>query len=169
MRYWGRSLVSLHRCAPLLTRSSPEDSMRLRPLCRDEDAMDLPPGLQLSFEDNPSWEDRDFIDDGLGAYNAPFLRDSRYSYFGIFLRDEADAIHAGLVGNCYAGWLFVNLLWVAAGLRRSGVGSRLIAEAERHARAFGCHSAWVDTFSFQAPGFYPRFGYREFARLDYPP
>jgi len=131
---------------------------------------DLPSGLRLSFEKDPSWEDRDFIDEGLGAYNAPFLRDSRYSYFGIFVRDETDGgIRAGLVGNCYAGWLFINLLWVGAELRRSGIGSRLIAAAEQHAAEFGCHSAWVDTFSFQAPNFYPRFGYREFARLDYPP
>ena len=85
------------------------------------------------------------------------------------MRDAAGAIRAGLIGHCYAGWLFVALLWVHVDLRRAGIGSRLIAEAERHAREFGCHSAWVDTFSFQAPDFYPRFGYREFARLDYPP
>ena len=108
------------------------------------------------------------------AYNAPFLRDPRYSYFGIFLRDAAAGasdgpIRAGLIGHCYAGWMFIALIWVAADLRRSGIGSRLIAAAEQHAIEFGCHSAWVDTFSFQAPDFYPRFGYREFARLDCPP
>ena len=65
--------------------------------------MKLPPGLRLSFEDNPSWDDREIVDDGLGEYNAPFLDDPRYSYFGIFVRDEADKIRAGLVGNCYAG------------------------------------------------------------------
>ena len=134
----------------------------------------LPPGLKLSFENEPLWEDRELIDEGLGAYNAPFLRDPRYSYFGIFLRqgaaDASDgAIRAGLIGHCYAGWLFIALLWVHADLRRSGIGSRLIATAEQHAIEFGCHSAWVDTFSFQAPDFYPRFGYREFARLDCPP
>jgi GNAT superfamily N-acetyltransferase len=131
--------------------------------------MDLPPGLRLSFEKDPSWEDRETVDDGLGAYNAPFLRDPKYSYFGVFVRDDAGMIRAGLIGNCYAGWLFVNLLWVHEELRRSGIGSRLIAEAERHAREFGCHSAWLDTFSFQGPSFYPKFGYHEFARLDYPP
>jgi hypothetical protein len=44
-----------------------------------------------------------------------------------------------------------------------------MAEAERHGRAFGCHSAWVDTFTFQGPNFYPKLGYVEFARIDYPP
>jgi GNAT superfamily N-acetyltransferase len=132
-------------------------------------AMDLMPGLRLSFENNPSRDDREFIDESLGHYNAPFLRDSSWSYFGIFVRDEAGAIHAGLIGHCYAGWLFIALLWVHADLRRHGIGSGLIAEAERHAIEFGCHAAYVDTFSFQGPDFYPKFGYSEFARLDYPP
>jgi predicted N-acetyltransferase YhbS len=131
--------------------------------------MDLPPGLRISFENNPSWDDREMIDQALGAYNTPFLRNPGYSYFGIFVRDDGGAIQAGLIGHCYAEWLFTALLWVRADLRRGGIGSRLIAEAERHARKFGCHSAWVDTFSFQGPEFYPRLGYREFARLDLPP
>lgn len=32
-----------------------------------------------------------------------------------------------------------------------------------------CHSAWVDTFSFQARGFYEKLGYTVFGQLDYPP
>ena len=131
--------------------------------------MSLPPGMRLSFEDDPPQHDREAIDEALGAYNAPFLADPRYSYFGVFVRDDAATIRAGLIGNCYAGWLFVNLLWVHAELRRMGIGKQLIAEAERHAIAFGCHSAWLDTFSFQGPEYYPNLGYGEFARLDYPP
>ncbi len=131
--------------------------------------MELPPGLRLGFENNPSWEDRELIDDGLGAYNAPFLRDPSYAYFGIFVRGESGAIRAGLIGHVYAGWLFVNLLWAHADLRRGGIGRGLLAEAEQRALALGCHSAWLDTFSFQAPEFYRKLGYREFARLDYPP
>jgi GNAT superfamily N-acetyltransferase len=131
--------------------------------------MELPPGLRLSIEKNPSWEDRDRVDDGLGAYNAAFLRDNSYDYFGIFVRGDAGVIRAGLIGHVYAGWLFVNLLWVHGDLRRGGIGRGLLEEAERRGAGLGCHSVWLDTFSFQAPEFYRKLGYREFARLDYPP
>lgn len=131
--------------------------------------MELPAGLRLSAESPPSWDDREIVDNGLGDYNAAFMRDNSYDYFGLFVRDDAGAIRAGLIGHAYAGWLFVALLWVHADLRRSGVGSALMAEAERRASSFGCHSAWLDTYSFQAPEFYRKLGYREFARLDCPP
>jgi GNAT superfamily N-acetyltransferase len=134
-----------------------------------EPALDLPPGHRLSVEQNPSGHDRQFIDEALGDYNAAFLQDNSYDYFGLLVRDETDAIRAGLIGNCYAGWLFINLLWVHGDLRRRGVGSGLIAEAERRAIEFGCHSAYVDTFSFQGPNFYPKFGYRVIGTIDYPP
>jgi GNAT superfamily N-acetyltransferase len=131
--------------------------------------VDLPAGCRLSIEANPSWADREFIDERLGDYNEAFLTDSRYDYFGIFVRDEAGEIRAGLMGSLYAGWLHINLLWVRSDLRRQGVGTALIAEAEERAIAFGCHAAFVDTFSFQGPDFYPRFGYEVFGTLDYPP
>jgi predicted N-acetyltransferase YhbS len=131
--------------------------------------MDLPPGCRLSIEQNPSSADRLTIDEALGDYNAAFLRDNRYDYFGLIVRDESEAIRAGLIGHSYAGWLFINLLWVHTELRRTGIGTGLVAEAERRAIAFGCHSAYVDTFSFQGPDFYPKFGYEVFGTLDYPP
>ena len=72
-------------------------------------------------------------------------------------------------GETYCGWLFVKYLWVSDGLRSRGVGRELMARAEDRARERGCHSAWMETFSFQARGFYEKLGYEEFGRLDYPP
>jgi len=132
--------------------------------------MDLPSGCWLSIEPNPSWDDREFIDSRLGDYNEPYLKDARYDYFGLFVRNEPGTIRAGLIGSLYGNWLFTNLLWVHAELRRRRIGSSLLGEAERRAIAFGCHWASIDTFSFQAPDFYKKLGYEEFARLDeYPP
>ena len=131
--------------------------------------MPLPPGLYLSNVDEVSHEDRHALIDALGAYNNAFLGELAAASVGFFVRDRAGEMRAGLIGYTYAGWLFINLLWVHADLRRGGVGRGLMAEAERRARELGCHSAWVDTFTFHAPEFYPRLGYREFGRLDYPP
>jgi ribosomal protein S18 acetylase RimI-like enzyme len=42
--------------------------------------------------------------------------------------------------------------------------------AEEVAQKKHCIGIWLETFSFQAPGFYRKLGYSEFGRLaDYPP
>jgi GNAT superfamily N-acetyltransferase len=86
----------------------------------------------------------------------------------VLLRREG-RVAGGLAGETYAGWLFIRYLWLEEALRRGGLGRAVIAAAEARARERGCHSAWVDTFSFQAPGFYAKQGYVEFGRLPYPP
>lgn len=131
--------------------------------------MDLLQGLSLSIEERPALADREAIDDALEEFNRPYLRDPTFGRIGLFIRNEAGGIVAGLDASYYAGWLFVINLWVERQLRGRGIGSDLLAEAERLAVERGCHSAWLDTFSFQAPEFYRRFGYEVFGTLDYPP
>jgi len=131
--------------------------------------VDLPEGLRLTIEDRPSAEDWDRLGRALDAYNRPFLGETGFSRMGFFVRNDAGEILAGLVGSTYAGWLFVAELWVHADLRRRGIGSQLLDLAEGRAKALGCHSAMLDTFSFQGPEFYPRFGYEAYGTLDYPP
>ncbi|MNJ78333.1 hypothetical protein D3C77_760620 [compost metagenome] len=42
--------------------------------------------------------------------------------------------------------------------------------AEDLAREKGCVGIWLDTFDFQAPGFYQKLGFTEFGQLeDFPP
>ena len=137
--------------------------------CRTGMTMDLPPGCRLSVEDQPSPAVRDLLGRELGKHNRPFLRNPKWQRLGVFVRDRDGDIAAGLAGHTYGDWLFVEELWVRADLRGRGIGRELVKLAEARARERGCHSAWLDTFSFQAPEFYPKLGYREFGRLDYPP
>ena len=54
-------------------------------------------------------------------------------------------------------------------LRGQGIGSKIMSAAETEAKKRGCKYAFVDTFSFQAPGFYTKLGYQEvFALTEYP-
>ena len=63
-------------------------------------------------------------------------------------------------------WLRVEVLWVDEAARGKGIGSRLLAEAERLAREMGARNAALETFEWQAPRFYQKHGYEEVARLE---
>jgi GNAT superfamily N-acetyltransferase len=79
--------------------------------------------------------------------------------------DTSDGVLAGgLSGVISWGWLFIDALWVDAAARGQGVGRTLMARAETHAAAEGCHAVWLDTF--QARGFYEALGYTMFGALD---
>lgn len=76
----------------------------------------------------------------------------------------------GLNGGTAWGWLYVSHLWVDDLARHHGLGSALMAEAERLARERGMRGAHLTTASFQARGFYEKLGYELFGQLgDMPP
>ena len=84
------------------------------------------------------------------------------------LRDS-DQIAGGLIGHTNWDWLHIEVLSVAAYLRGQGYGRKLMEEAERIAGARGCIGSWLDTHTFQSPGFYEHLGYRIFGTLpNYP-
>jgi len=131
--------------------------------------MIVPRDLRLSVENDPTREDCTFLDRSLDRLNADRWPMPQPRRFAVFLRSGEGKIEAGLDAFSYGGWLFVHNLWITEARRRRGLGRLLMAEAEQRARALGCHSAWLDTFSFQAPGFYQRLGYEIFGTLDHPP
>lgn len=107
---------------------------------------------------------------GLRAYNIAQTEDTHYTLLRLFLRDATGKVVGGLLGEISWGWLHISTLWLAEDLRKGGYGTRLMAAAETEAISRGCHSAFLDTFSFQARPFYERLGYEVFGRLDaYPP
>ena len=113
---------------------------------------------------------RDAILGRLMAFNEQQTGSRDFRPLAVLLRDENGATIGGLWGRTAWKWLFIELLFVPEELRRTGVGRELMRRAEAEAKARGCHAAWLDTFSFQARGFYEKLGYSVFGRLDdYPP
>lgn len=105
---------------------------------------------------------------GLKDFNRQF-GSAEWRELTIYSRDLHGHVDAGLNGFTSWGWLFVKLLWVSEPLRGMGMGSRLLAAAEAEARTRGCRGVWLDTFGFQARGFYEKRGYRLFGELgDFP-
>lgn len=89
----------------------------------------------------------------------------------VWALDESGTLAAGLAGRTWAGWLHVELLWVDEVHRGKGLGAQLLAGAEESARTErGCTRARVETWDFQAPGFYRKQGYEVVGEVpDYPP
>lgn len=86
------------------------------------------------------------------------------------IHDAAGRVVAGIAADVCGGWLMVHALWVDDTRRGEGLGQALLAEAEQQARALGAHAVTLDTFSWQAEGFYLKQGYEVFGRLqDFPP
>ncbi|GGW29443.1 N-acetyltransferase [Streptomyces lucensis JCM 4490] len=89
----------------------------------------------------------------------------------VWALDTAGDLAGGLVGHTWTTWLHVTYLWVDARHRGTGLGSRLLAEAERIASTDrGCTASRLETWDFQAPHFYRRQGYEVVCVIpDYPP
>jgi GNAT superfamily N-acetyltransferase len=118
------------------------------------------------IEDEPSHQDVRALEDGLYGYNVKETGHADGRWLAMFVRDTERRVVAGLSGWTWAGWLKVANLWVREDLRHQGHGSALLQEAEKEAVARGCTRATLDTYSFQAPLFYQRLGYKIVAAVD---
>lgn len=79
---------------------------------------------------------------------------------------EGGEVIGGLFGATGYGYLHVDMLFVPESLRGAGLGRRLMQQAEDEAARRGCRGSYLDTFDFQARGFYERIGYTVFGQID---
>ena len=120
-------------------------------------------------EAEPDFAVREAILDVLIAHNSAAAGDGKWQPLAITVRDEAGIVAGGLWGYTLYSFLFVELLAMGEA-RGEGIGRKVMALAEAEARRRGCVGIWLDTFSFQAPWFYPKLGFTEFGRIPgHPP
>src|SRR5687767_4376683 len=109
------------------------------------------------------------IRDGLIAYNATKAGPPQYRPLVLSARDSKGKLVGGLSGLLYWNVLYIELLWLKEGARKAGLGRRLMQAAERRARRARKELVFLNSYSFQAPGFYRKLGYRSFGVIrNYP-
>ena len=107
----------------------------------------------------------EFITQKTRQYNKQFVDDD-YQPLSVHATSENGDVVGGLVGKTYWNYLEVEFLWVEDAHRRQGLAAKIMAEAEREARQRRCHTIILDTYEFQALGFYERIGFQQFGQLD---
>ncbi|CAA0160011.1 GNAT family N-acetyltransferase [Tenacibaculum maritimum] len=87
----------------------------------------------------------------------------------IIARDEQNEIIGGLYGRSIWGTLEIKTFVVKTENRNDGIGRKLITEAEKEAKNRNCRFISLDTFSFQAPEFYEKLGFKKIGtETDFP-
>lgn len=120
--------------------------------------------MNINVTDQPNSQDEDYVIGSLWAHNENYEPVDIRPLF-LTVTDDAGNIVAGLVARTWWGGLEVQYLWVSDDHRKSGYGRQLMEKAEEEARKRGCHMAYVDTFDFQARGFYEKLGYQVYGNL----
>jgi ribosomal protein S18 acetylase RimI-like enzyme len=125
--------------------------------------------MKFNITDKIKKQDEETIFRGLLEYNLARIEDKNPKDLGVYMEDEKGEILAGLIGNTHGNWMTVKFLWVSEKLRGQNIGSQILKKAEETAKERGCKYAFLDTFSFQAPEFYKKYGYKEkFVLEEYP-
>jgi GNAT superfamily N-acetyltransferase len=123
--------------------------------------------LRIALEPTPHDKQAKVLGEGLDAYNREHAGDYGDSEFVIGLRDDTGALIGGVLADVYWGAMFLKYVWLDKSVRRQGIGSKLIRAVEDEGRKRGCTMAHLDTFSFQARGFYEKLGYAVFGTLEW--
>jgi putative oxidoreductase len=121
---------------------------------------------ELVIETDPSPEQIQYLEDRIYQFNAGVTRITDGEWLAIFVRDDAGRVLAGIAGATWGGTCEIRQFWVEESERRRGLGTRLLAAAEREARRRGCTQIVLQSFSFQAPAFYARHGFTTVTAME---
>lgn len=129
--------------------------------------------MNIEVTSFPSQEDLKTLSDGIKSYNQDHLPDEVVfepdTRFLVLARNETGNVVGGIKANAYWNYCLIELLWIAEEYRGAGIGSQLMASAEKFAKGKGFEYIRTETVSFQAKPFYVKLGYKVFGELpDYP-
>ena len=124
----------------------------------------------LEIPDVPNRADREIILNRLIEFEGAAAGPPDIKPLSILVKGASGETLGGLWGNTVFRWLVVELVFIPETARGRGLGLEIMTRAEAIARDRGCIGIWLDTYSFQARGFYEKLGFNVFGQIDdHPP
>lgn len=122
---------------------------------------------ELEQPDDNAWQ---VIGGGIHKFNIQQAGGDGGKPVCFLLYGPEQEVAGGVIGETHWDWLYIKLMFIREDLRGEGYGHQLLDLAENEARKRGSKNVYLDTFSFQAPEFYKKYGYTVFGTLpDFPP
>ena len=114
------------------------------------------PASEFVIQTDPAPEQVQYLEDRIYEFNSSVTRITDGEWLAIFVRDDTGQVIAGICGNTWGGCCEIRQFWVEEAQR----------SAEHEARRRGCNQIFLMTFTFQAPGFYAKRGFKTIASVD---
>ena len=112
------------------------------------------------------------IINGINDFNLSVVRaiSAHWTPLEFVIKDKDGNEIAGiLAGIGYWNGLEIKILWVDENFRNNGLATKLLNYVETTAKEKGATISMLDTFDFQAPGFYLKNGYDQIGEInDFP-
>jgi GNAT superfamily N-acetyltransferase len=124
--------------------------------------------LKIQKTVNPTVDTQDFLwaklrEYSLGKLNLP---DHETNEFFTLEVKEGGNLIAGAICYFYFKGLNLQLLWVDEGHRGKKIGEQLLAHIEEEAHNLKARLIFLYSFSFQAPKFYLKYGYKQVGIIE---
>jgi ribosomal protein S18 acetylase RimI-like enzyme len=108
----------------------------------------------------PTQKEIQFLDDMIYEHNVGETDRNDGKLFSKLIHDSNKNIVAGITGWTWAGACEITLFWVKHDYRNKGYGKTLLNAVEAEAKKERCKTIFLRSYSFQAPGFYLKYGYK---------
>lgn len=121
--------------------------------------------IKIAVDHKPKEASIAALREGIVGFNASFLHE-KASQFIITAQNSKNDVIGGATIWEYSDALYIDILWVEENYRDIGIGSRLINTIVEQAQRKNIKKLFVDTYDFQASGFYIKHGFFIIGRLE---
>lgn len=104
-------------------------------------------------------EDALAVDEGLGVYNDGAAPLHEVRPLACFARQGDGRVVGGAIGRTWGHHAELQQLWVDEAYRHRGIATSLLERFHAEGAARGCDTFYLETWTFQAVGFYRGIGY----------
>lgn len=131
--------------------------------------------MNICIKSNSSKKFASIIGDNLHKFNKSKCEwisknsniEVKYHNFSVY---DNEKLVGGAIGSIKFGWYFLDELWIDENYRKNGIGTMLIKKIEEYATENKAIGVRMETWNFQARGFYEKMGYKVYATFeDCPP
>jgi ribosomal protein S18 acetylase RimI-like enzyme len=114
----------------------------------------------------PSNEESAYLENSINNYNINLTGIPFGGKLAVMVYDENNQLIGGVNGFQWGDAFTVEVLWIEEEWRGQDIGSQVLRAIEDQAAARGCTQVYLDTYNFQAIGFYQKLGYEVLGTLE---